>query len=265
MSKLFDKPPVIAGEHMNTLLYGPAGSGKTTAGVGTSLGPVIVFNLDGPNALHYARKIAAERGTELLEIQVAADEDPRERLREAIVYAQANEVGTFVIDGVGKLRDQIAFAIGGDDPSLPQWGMISKALRDIVRTLRDAPMSTVWIAHEQVVEEGEAVIVRPEIDSKGRAAQMLMGEVDVVGYCQAWTDDAGERHYSAQLVERRGRRAKDRSGELGEVRELDLTEWLSVFQKALATDLSDIPFLDSGERTNGTNGTNETEEQADEG
>jgi hypothetical protein len=251
---LFDLPPVVIDACMNTLLYGPAGSGKTTAGVGTSPGPVVVVNLDGPNALFYARKVAAERGTELLEVQIQADEDPRDRMREAILYAKGNDVATFVIDGVGKLRDQLAFAIGGENPSMAEWGMVSKSLKDIVRTLRDAPMSTVWIAHEQIVEEDGAVIVRPEVDAKGRSAEMLMGEVDVVGYCQAWTDDAGDRQYAAQLVERKGRRAKDRSGALGDVRALDLTEWLETFKAALATDLSDIPFLDTDDK-----------EQADEG
>jgi len=244
---LFDLPPALGVEHMNCVLYGPAGSGKSTAGVGTSPGPVLVVNLDGPNALFYARKVAAERGTELLEVQIAADEDPRERLREALVYAQTNEVGTFVIDGVGKLRDQIAFAIGGDDPTLADWGQVGKALRDIVRTLRDAPMNTVWIAHEQIVEEDGSVIVRPEIDAKGRAAEMLMGEVDVVGYCQSFTDEAGERQWAAQVVERKGRRAKDRSGALGDVRQLDLSEWLETFKDALKTDLSDVPFINEEE------------------
>jgi hypothetical protein len=44
-----------------------------------------------------------------------------------------------------------------------------------------------------------------------------------------------------------GRRAKDRSGALGTHRQLDLTEWLETFKAALATDLSDIPFLDAEE------------------
>lgn len=242
--ELFDTPNPIGPETMNCLLFGPAGSGKSTAAVGTAPGPVLVVNLDGPNALVYARKVAAERGTELLEVQIASDEDPRERLRQAVVYAMTNEVGTFVIDGVGKLRDQLALAIGGDNPTMAEWGMVTKALKEIVRTLRDMPINTVWIAHEQIVEEDGAVIVRPEVDAKGRSAEMLMGEVDVVGYCQTWTDDTGERQYAAQLVERKGRRAKDRSGALGEVRELDIGEWLDVFKAALSTDLSDIPFLD---------------------
>lgn len=120
--------------------------------------------------------------------------------------------------------------------------MIGKAMRDLVRTLRDLPLNVILIAHEQVVEEEGAVIIRPEVDAKGRTAEMIMGEVDVVGYCGV-LEDEGERRHVAQLVEKGGRRAKDRSGALGSVRELDLTEWLETFKEALATDLSDIPFL----------------------
>ena len=114
-------------------------------------------------------------------------------------------------------------------------------MRDLIRTLRDLKLNVVFIAHEQVVEEAGAVIVRPEVDAKGRTAELLMGEVDVVGYCGV-IEKEGARSYAAQLVEKNGRRAKDRSGALGTIRELDLTEWLETFTKALATDTSDIPF-----------------------
>lgn len=248
---IFDSPPVLGPETMNCLLYGPAGAGKTTAAA-SAPGPIIWANLDGPNAMVFARKVAAERGTDLLEIQIAPDEDPRIRLREAITYSTTNDVRTIVVDGVGKLREQIAYAIGGDNPSMQDWGMVGKAMRDLTRALRDLPVNVIFIAHEQIVEEGEAVIIRPEVDAKGRTAEMLMGEVDVVGYCGV-IEDEGERIYAAQLVEKGGRRAKDRSGALGTFRQLDLSEWLETFTKALATDLSDIPFLENGE-----------EEEADE-
>lgn len=243
----FDAPPIYGPDTMNCLLYGSPGAGKTTAAA-TAPGPIVWVNLDGSNAMVFARKIAAERGTELLEVQIAADEDPRTRLREVIGYSYSSPVGTIVIDGVGKLREQIAFAVGGDNPTMQEWGTVGKAMRDLIRTLRDLKLNVVFIAHEQVVEEAGAVIVRPEVDAKGRTAELLMGEVDVVGYCGV-IEKEGSRSYAAQLVEKNGRRAKDRSGALGTIRELDLTEWLETFTKALATDTSDIPFT-NGEVTN---------------
>jgi len=242
--RIFDDPPVMGPEHFNVLLYGPPGTGKTTAAA-TAPGPIVWINLEGTGAMAYARRVAAERGTELLEMQLRPDEDPRERLRQAVAYSQTNEVGTIVIDTWGKVRGQLAQAIGGDSPSLPEWGMIGKELRTILQTLRDLPLSVVLICHEEIKDDEGAVLIQPEIG--GRSTSEAMAEVDIVGYTGV-VEQEGERHYMARLMDGAGRRAKDRSGALGTHRELDLTEWLSVFQEALKTDLSDIPFINDDDK-----------------
>jgi DNA polymerase III delta prime subunit len=240
-SRLFDDPPVMGPESFNVLLYGPPGTGKTTAAA-TAPGPIVWINLEGSGAMAYARRVAAERGTELLEMQLRPEDDPRDRLRQAVAYSQANEVGTIVIDTWGKVRGQLAQAIGGDSPSLPEWGMIGKELRTILQTLRDLPVNVVLICHEQITEDEGAVLIQPEVG--GRSTGEAMAEVDIVGYTGIVEDD-GERIYMARLVDGNGRRAKDRSGALGTHRQLDLSEWLEQFKAALATDLSDIPFLNN--------------------
>lgn len=240
-AKLFDDPPVMGPESFNVLLYGPPGTGKTTAAA-TAPGPIVWINLEGSGAMAYARRVAAERGTELLEMQLRPEDDPRDRLRQAVAYSQANEVGTIVIDTWGKVRGQLAQAIGGDSPSLPEWGMIGKELRTILQTLRDLPVNVVLICHEQITEDEGAVLIQPEVG--GRSTGEAMAEVDIVGYTGIVEDD-GERIYMARLVDGNGRRAKDRSGALGTHRQLDLSEWLEQFKAALATDLSDIPFLNN--------------------
>lgn len=247
---IFDSPPALGPEHFNVLLYGPPGTGKTTAAA-TAPGPIIWINLEGTGAMAYARRVAAERGTELLEMQLRSDEDPRERLAQAVAYATTNDIATIVIDTWGKVRSQLAVAIGGDSPSLPEWGMIGKELRTILQTLRDLPVNVVLICHENVTEDEGSVLIQPEIG--GRSTAEAMAEVDVLGYTGI-VEDEGDRIYMARLVDGNGRRAKDRSGALGVHRQLDLSEWLETFKAALATDLSDIPFLDT-----------EDKEQTDEG
>jgi DNA polymerase III delta prime subunit len=248
---IFDRPPALGPEHFNVLLYGPPGTGKTTAAA-TAPGPIVWINLEGTGAMAYARRVAAERGTELLEMQLGPDEDPRERLRQAVAYTHGHDVGTIVIDTWGKVRGQLASAIGGDSPSLPEWGMIGKELRTILQTLRDLPVNVVLICHEQITEDEGSVLIQPEIG--GRSTAEAMAEVDVLGYTGI-VEDQGDRIYMARLVDGGGRRAKDRSGALGTHRQLDLSEWLETFKAALATDLSDIPFLDN----------DDDKEQADEG
>ena len=231
-------------QSFNLLLYGPAGSGKTTAAL-TAPGPTLVLNLEGRNALAFARKHAA--GMKVDSITLASDEDPREALREVVRLAREGSYGTVVVDTLGKYRDQLARSIGGDQPSLPQWGQIGKSIMDAVRTLRDLDVCVVLICHEEIKDSDDGDrIIRPLIG--GRTTEDVCAEVDVIAYCRAVTDEDGTR-YVGQLVEARGRRAKDRSGGLGVARDLDLTEWLAAYREALTADTTDLPWTANEEET----------------
>jgi hypothetical protein len=107
--------------------------------------------------------------------------------------------------------------------------------------MRDLPVNLVLIAHQNVEDaEGER-IVRPLIG--GALTEEIPGEVDVIAYTHSFKDDdSGERRYVGQLVEAKGRIAGDRSGGLGPVRDLDLSEWLTAYRAALAPDVSDLPW-----------------------
>ena len=222
---------------VNVLLYGPAGAGKSTAAA-SAPGPVMFINLEGPNALHFARKTAREAETEVLEVRVDWGEDPRAYFRESFVAAKERGVNTIVIDTLGKLRDGIAFNIGGESPSLPQWGQVGKAMTTILRELRDSDMNTVLICHERVLDSDTGDrIVEPLVG--GKTTTEAMAEVDVIAYCGAVRDENGTR-YLAQLVESKGRRAKDRSGALGDVVELNLTDLIASYLASFIDD--SLPF-----------------------
>ena len=222
---------------VNVLLYGPAGAGKSTAAA-SAPGPVMFINLEGPNALHYARKTAREAETEVLEVRVDWGEDPRAYFRESFVAAKERGVNTIVIDTLGKLRDGIAFNIGGDQPTIAQWGQVGKAMTTILRELRDSDMNTVLICHERVLDSDTGDrIVEPLVG--GKTTTEAMAEVDVIAYCGAVRDENGTR-YLAQLVESKGRRAKDRSGALGEVVELNLTDLIASYLASFIDD--SLPF-----------------------
>ena len=227
---------------VNILLYGPAGAGKSTAAA-SAPGPVMFINLEGPNALHYARKTAREAETEVLEVRVDWGEDPRAYFRESFVAAKERGVNTIVIDTLGKLRDGIAFNIGGESPSLPQWGQVGKAMTTILRELRDSDMNTVLICHERVLDSDTGDrIVEPLVG--GKTTTEAMAEVDVIAYCGAVRDENGTR-YLAQLIESKGRRAKDRSGALGDVVELNLTDVIASYLASFIDD--SLPFNEKGQ------------------
>jgi hypothetical protein len=109
--------------------------------------------------------------------------------------------------------------------------------------MRDLPVNLVLIAHQDVADaEGER-IVRPLIG--GVLTEEIPGEVDVIAYTHSFKDEeSGDRKYVGQLVEAKGRIAGDRSGGLGAVRELDLSEWLDAYRAALSPDESDVPWSD---------------------
>jgi hypothetical protein len=196
------------------------------------------INLEGPNALHYARKTARDNDTEVLEVRVDWGEDPRAYFRESFVAAKERGVNTIVIDTLGKLRDGIAFNIGGESPSLPQWGQVGKAMTTILRELRDSDMNTVLICHERVLDSDTGDrIVEPLVG--GKTTTEAMAEVDVIAYCGAVRDENGTR-YLAQLIESKGRRAKDRSGALGDVVELNLTDVIASYLASFIDD--SLPF-----------------------
>lgn len=245
--ELFDSAPVLGPQgSINFLLYGPAGSGKTTAAAGVAPGGEIVWiNFEGAGAMSFARKRAEELGTTIREVRMRAGEDPRERLEEAFWYASTKAADAFVIDTAGKLRAALAQAISaGEEVTLPEWGAVGRAMTEIILELRDARFTTVIVAHEEIVQD-EELIVQPLIG--GRTTQEWCGEVDVLAYCRTRVTEDGTQ-YLGQLVEAHGRRAKDRSGALGVYRPLDLAEWQAEFCEALALDVSDVPFLTDNER-----------------
>jgi hypothetical protein len=244
---LFDRAPALGPQGaINFLLYGPAGSGKTTAAAGVAPGGEIVWiNFEGSGAMAFARKRAEELGTTIREVRMRAGEDPRKRLEDAFWYASTNGSDAFVIDTAGKLRAQLAQAMSaGEEVTLPEWGAVGRAMTEIILELRDARFTTVVVAHEEIVQNDE-LIVQPLIG--GRTTAEWCGEVDVLAYCRARTTEDGTQ-YLGQLVEAHGRRAKDRSGALGVYRPLDLAEWQNEFCEALALDVSDVPFLTDNER-----------------
>ena len=242
MPELFDSAPVMGPSTANVLLYGPAGAGKTTAAA-SAPGPIGWVTFEGESAMSFARKRAAARGTEINEVRIRADEDPRPRVEAAIDYVRSLKAETIVFDTFGKYREALAQAIGGDSVSLADWGVVGKTIRGTIRELRDLPANVVLICHEEIVQ-GEEVIVQPLIG--GKSTQEVCGEVDVIAYCTAHVGEDGVS-YLGQLVEAKGRRAKDRSGALGVFRPLDLGEWIADYTAALALDVSDVPFLTNEE------------------
>ncbi len=231
----------------NCMLFGPMGTGKSV-GAATSPGPILWINAEGEGAIQYPKKVAKDRGTDILEVRLPArGGDYKGTLSEVMGYYRnptGPEPKTVVIDTIGALRGLLAkqIVVGPGNKSRDQWGEVADILRDFVLFFRDKPVNLVILAHEDIQDEDGERIVEPKI---GGALQTdIPKELDVVAYTGVIRDqDSGDLSYHGQFVGHHGRRCKDRSGGgLGEHRPIDVSEWLETFRAALAPDDSDLPF-----------------------
>jgi phage nucleotide-binding protein len=214
--------------YANVLLYGPPKSGKTAAAA-SAPGTILYLNLDLPNATRFARGRAGDR---MHEVQF-------EGLQTLVdIYAAVHQEPTFdtvVIDPIGDLYRRLLEEASDKSvrPTLNQYGDVGTHLERFCRSLCEAPINVVLIAHEFPVQDEASGEVEKLLwtGTKSSSAQMsnkLMGMVDIVGYTGILeTEDAGKQ-YVAQLANAGGRRGGDRFDVLGDWRPLDLTEWFTL-------------------------------------
>lgn len=219
--------PTPAGSTANFLLYGPPGTGKTV-GATSAPGPILVLNAEGPGGLRKAREIHA--GTDIREVAVTG----KDVLDASYLYVRdGNGVRTVVVDTVGEVHRVLLEEIGGDRPSLQAWGDTNTVVERFVRALRDLDVNLVLTAHEEVVVDGTTgETIRMPVTGGKKLPGLLMAQVDVVAYTGVVSEEGRATRFVAQLIDGGGRRCKDRSGRLGAVRDVNLTEWLAAMSPA---------------------------------
>lgn len=216
----------------NILLYGGPGTGKST-GAASAPGPILYGNAEGRNALRFARKMHGDDKFHEFTIGRKADLDA--------IYLHARAAGseekTVVIDSVGEVYRVLLEELGGDRPTLQQWGDVNTMIDRFVRAMRDVDVNLVLICHEEVVrDEQTGEMLRQPITGGRKLPAMLMAQVDIVAYTGVIPKtDTEPAKYVAQLVAGNGRHGKDRSGALGASRPVDLTEWIAAAAAATTT------------------------------
>jgi len=198
----------MALNYAKVVLYGPPGSGKTTA---AATWPKPLF-------------LSAESG--LLSVRDKAIDvwtiDQWEDLEEAFAYLkhEKHEYLSVAIDSLTEVQKKLNEYIVRKFPTVKRgyndlasesdWGANIDKMRKLCRAFRDLPMNVVFITLSQDVEiEGEAV-TRPALNGKTLPDE-LCGWCDAVVYCPGpQKDEDGGIHYLGQIVPAKGRRAKVR-------------------------------------------------------
>lgn len=228
MSKLSFVEPKDVPPTINIGLYGPGGTGKSVAAA-SAPGPILYGNAEGETALLFARGLFGDDKIHEFPVSKAADLDAL-----FLHMKDGCEEKTFVLDTIGETYQRLVEELAGTGrASLQNYGDVNTKIERFVRAIRDLPINVVILAHEQVDDEEGEVTRRPLTGGK-KLPEKIVAMMDVIGYTAVVpaTEDEPAK-YVAQLVEAKGRRAKDRSGALGVTRQLNLSEWIPVAVEAM--------------------------------
>lgn len=216
--------PTAADPTINVLIYGPPGTGKTVGAL-SAPGPIVVLNAEGPGGLRKSREIYGDE--KIREVAVT-----NKKILDDTYLWLRNDGGdgtkTVVVDTVGEVYRVLLEEAGGDSPTLQNYGNVNTTIERFVRALRDLPMNVVLVCHEELVSDGTTgETIRQPVTGGKKLPALLMAQVDVVAYSDVLLEEGQPAQYRAQLVNASGRLGKDRSGRLGQVRPLNVTEWVA--------------------------------------
>jgi hypothetical protein len=223
--------------NVNVLLYGPPKTGKTV-GACTAPGPILLVNADRPNATRYAH---AHSEQAINEVKVHGLQTLIDVVNE---LHGSGEYGSVVVDPIGELHRHVIEGISGRAirPKLNDYGDVSVHVERFCRALCDLPLTAVFAAHEtgQKDEDSGAFERLPWTGTSNPAlGSKIMAMVDIIGYTGVIQNaENADPRYVAQLLPGGGRKGGARFGNLGAVRDVNISEWVELAEAELAQERS---------------------------
>lgn len=162
------------------LIYGQPGIGKSTMGL-TSQRPLLL-DFDGG-----FRRISPQHRSHCGYLAVNNWNNVDEVLNDPSLPSY----DTLVVDTVGKLLDYLTMHIMKENPKLNNagsltlqgYGVLKARFQDFLRRVTLLKKSIIFIAHDKETKEGDATIIRPDI--QGGSMASVMREMDLVGYMES--------------------------------------------------------------------------------
>ncbi|MEW6555111.1 MAG: ATP-binding protein [Actinomycetota bacterium] len=222
------KAKEIRMEHLNVLIYGDSGVGKTTI-IATAPGPVLVLDMEG-GSLPLAGKdvdlVKVESPDAIREVLARLKNGELEY--KTVALDSITEMYKVIMDEVIKTNPQVSRAYT-DQASQSDYGRATELMRRAIRAFRDLPVNVIFtaLAQDQKDEVDGTITRLPSLP--GKLAYELAGYVDIVGYMFTKIDkDNGGEIKRGVLVQPQGKViAKDRTSKLGQAVIPDIGKWIS--------------------------------------
>lgn len=151
--------------HLNFLIYGKSGTGKTT--FGCCFPRPFVFDFDGG--------MLSQKGKDVEYIKFKSYQEFEIKLRE---FEQKCEFDTVILDSVTTMQeymmDKILAANRKKIPTLHEWNILITELKDLFMRLTNMANNVVVIAHEQMLQDEllGSLLILPLIVGKKMPAQL---------------------------------------------------------------------------------------------
>lgn len=207
--------------HLNLLVYGDPGAGKTylaaTAQDHAETSPVLFLDVEGGTTTIRKRKdVDVKRISsidELVQTHKLLSDNPG--FYKSVVIDSLTELQKLDMVGIMKELVQRRPDLDPDVPGMREWGKSAEHVRRIVRGFRDLPMHTIFTALSQVERDENGVVTYyPSVP--GKLKMEVPGFMDIVGFLTS-TIEQEETQRRIQFAKTRRVIAKDRTGSLGDV------------------------------------------------
>lgn len=171
---LIRKPDQLeVSNYLKMLLYGQAGTGKTTMAL--SAPKPLLLDFDGGasrlNTAHRADTVQIQNWAECVQV----------------MQEDLSAYETIVVDTIGKMLDFIITDVcKGRVPQINNWGTINNTFMAFCRQLHSLNKNIIFIAHRDNRKEGDKNVFIPAIREKSYNA--IVTELDLMGYIESRND-----------------------------------------------------------------------------